>query len=911
MSGEVFLPKTAFPMRQRIGDDEIISKWNGLYQKLRQMSKDLPKFILQDGPPFANGKPHMGTAFNRVLKDIIIRFRQMYGYDAPFVPGWDCHGLPIEWKVEEEIRAEKKKAGQTYDRKSITDVASIIEFRARCREFAKYWINVQREGFKKLGTIADWDDPYLTMNPMSEGRIVEGILKLLSKGAIYRGFKPVMWSPVEQTALSDAEIEYKDVSSKSIYVGFKVKSSAISDFIGAYIVIWTTTPWTIPANRAISYSDAIEYSIIEYGGRRMVVATKLLESFVGDASMDDVHVIGVITGSQLNGTVCVHPLAQFGYDFDVPLISGEHVTDDSGTGFVHTAPGHGVEDFLVCKKYGIDVPLTVKGDGTYYDSVPMFAGLHVYKADVPVIEKLTEAGALFGQKDIVHSYPHSWRSKAPLIYITTEQWFIDLDKSGIRAKALEEIEKVTWVPEKGKNRIKSFVAGRGEWCISRQRMWGIPLMFFVNKSTREVLLDQEVFSNVVRIVEKEGSDAWYLRPNADFLTDRYNSDDYEKVFDIVDVWLESGSVYAYVTLSRPELAFPADLYLEGSDQHRGWFQSSLLTSVGTHGLAPYKSVLTHGFIVDESGHKMSKSLGNVIDPLDVIRDYGVDVIRMWVANSDYTEDMRIGPNILDQQRDLCRKFRNVLKYLLGATDRFYIEESLDYARMDLLERWCLARLAQVSVNIEKAVKEFNLRKVLAELKTFCFVDLSSFYFDVRKDCLYCDGKGTLKRRGYRTVLKAVYDNLVRWLAPIMAIASEEAWSHTNSEDSVHAQRITAVNTEYLDEDVLCQIGRAMKIRNVINTALERARESKEIGSNLQAAVILHSDGDLLFDEQYWAELCIVSSVAFSDATLVDNVFSQDGVSVKITKAGGEKCSRCWKYFDVVDSTGLCFRCANS
>lgn len=911
MAHDVFLPKTAFPMKQRVSDAEVIARWEGLYDKLRLVSKGCPKFILQDGPPFANGKPHMGTAFNRVLKDIIIRYKQMNGFDAPFIPGWDCHGLPIEWKVEEEIRAERKKNGEDPNVKTAMDLDAIIAFRKRCREFAEYWINVQRDGFKKLGTIADWDNPYLTMNPASEAKIVSGVLSLLKKGAIYRGYKPVMWSPVEATALSDAEIEYKDKTSKSIYVAFPVCKTDLEAIKDAKIVIWTTTPWTIPGNRAICYSDKCDYVVLNTPFGKVVVAADLMENFVSDCGVGTYEILGNVQGASISKTICRHPLFGKGYDFDVPLLPADHVTTDVGTGFVHTAPGHGLDDFAICKKFGIDVPLTVKEDGTYYDSVPLFAGQHIYKADASVIELLQDVGALLGVRDIAHSYPHSWRSKAPLIFRATEQWFIDLDKSGIRSKALEEIENVTWLPEKGKNRIKAFVEGRKEWCISRQRVWGIPLMFFINKNTREVLIDDEVSARIVEIVGKEGSDAWYKRDNSDFLGTNYDADLYQKVFDIVDVWLESGSVYSYVTLSRTELAFPADLYLEGSDQHRGWFQSSLLTCVGTHSVAPYKMVLTHGFIVDESGYKMSKSLGNVVDPLDVLKKYGVDVLRMWVANGDYTEDTRIGNNILDQQQDLCRKFRNVIKYLLGALNGFTIEESIDYDKMDDLEKWALSRLKQVSERIDEALSKFNLRMLLNELKSFCFTDLSSFYFDVRKDCLYCDGKGSFKRRGYRTVLHQIFNNLVRWLAPIMSVSMDEAWSSIEA-DSVHEQRFLEIPNSYLNTDLLALFGEVRCIRDVINVSLERARELKKIGSNLQAKVTVYSERPLLFDADYWAELCIVSTFEISKEPISgDEVSEKDGISVLIEKCEGEKCERCWKIFSNLHESNLCTRCTHS
>lgn len=906
----VFLPKTSFSMRQKIEDKDVINNWNNIYNELRKASRHSPKFILQDGPPFANGKPHMGTAFNRVLKDIIIRFKQMSGFDAPFIPGWDCHGLPIEWKVEEIVRDEKKKLGESYNLKSIKNLDEIIAFRKRCRNFAEYWIDVQRNGFKSLGTIADWDNPYLTMNPKSESIVVKGILKLLSDGAVYRGYKPIMWSPVEQTALSDAEIEYKDKVSKSIYVKFPIQNTKIKGLEDCSVVIWTTTPWTIPANRAICYSNKIEYVLINTDKGKLIIAKSLLQDFSSNCSLSSIGEVRIIPGTDFDGTICRHPFYEFGYDFDVPMLPGDHVEATTGTGFVHTAPGHGLEDFAIGMKYNIKIPQIVKPEGTYYEDVPLFAGMHVYKVDDNVINYLNESGDLLAVRDITHSYPHSWRSKAPLIFRTTEQWFIDLDKTGIREKALSEIENVKWLPSKGKNRIKSFVANRSEWCISRQRAWGIPLMFFVNKKDNTVLIDDDVFKRIIDIVADEGSDAWYIRSNKDFLGSKYNEDDYEKVFDIVDVWLESGSVYAFVTLMRPELQFPADLYLEGSDQHRGWFQSSLLTSVATQSVAPYKSVLTHGFIVDESGHKMSKSLGNVIDPEDILNKYGVDVLRMWVANNDYTEDLRIGANILLQNQDLVRKFRNVIKYLIGALDGFFLEESIEYEKMDVLEKWCMARIKQVSTVIDKAIADFDIRKILDELKVFCFTELSSFYFDVRKDCLYCDPKGSFKRRGYRTVLNYLYNYLLRWLAPIMPIAADEAWSYRNTDTSIHKQRMLIISDEFIDEELIKKFEKAFKIRSVINSALEKARGEKIIGSSLEAGITLHTNDDLLFDKDYWKDFCIVSEVNIVNEPESDS-FCENGISVKVFKANGDKCVRCWKYFEKLDSDNLCLRCANS
>ena len=680
----VFLPQTDFPMRGDLPRREpaLLERWAvlDLWRRQREIAAGRPKFILHDGPPYANGNIHLGTALNKILKDVVNRAQQMLGKDAVYVPGWDCHGLPIEWKIEEEYRAKKKSK----------DEVPVVQFRRECRDFAAHWLDVQRAEFKRLGVIGDWDHPYTTMSFAAEAQIVREIGKFAMNGGLYRGSKPVMWSVVEQTALAEAEIEYHDHTSTTVWVRFPVATPSRPELAGAAVLIWTTTPWTLPGNRAIAYGAEIDYVLVDivraeegslaHVGDKLVVGLRRWPEVEKELRVGGV-VLAAFTGGDLAGTICRHPLHGRGYDFAVPLLAGDFVTDSDGTGFVHIAPGHGADDWELGQKHGIEVPQTVSGDGTYFAHVPLFAGRHVYwpngetgDANRTVIAAIAEAGGLLAQGTLVHSYPHSWRSKAPLIFRNTPQWFISMAANGLRQKALDAIAATRWVPPQGENRIRSMIETRPDWVISRQRAWGVPIAVFVDKRSGELLRDQEVIDRIADAFEREGADAWYTADPKLFLGNR-NPEDYEQVKDIVDVWFDSGSTHAFVLERRPDLRWPASLYLEGSDQHRGWFHSSLLESCGTRGRAPYEAVLTHGFVLDEQGRKMSKSLGNTVAPQDVVAQSGADILRLWVVASDYTEDLRIGPEILKYQADAYRRLRNTLRYLLGSLAGFADERA--------------------------------------------------------------------------------------------------------------------------------------------------------------------------------------------------------------------------------------------
>ena len=795
----VFLPQTEFPMRGELPKREpaLLERWKeiDLYGQQRAASKGREKYVLHDGPPYANGNLHIGHALNKILKDVISRAQQMLGKDSIYVPGWDCHGLPIEWKIEEEYRAKKRSK----------DDVPILEFRKECRDFAAHWIDVQREEFKRLGVLGDWDHPYTTMEYAAEAQIVREIGKFLMNGGLFRGAKPVMWSVVEQTALAEAEIEYQDHTSTQVWVKFPVARPSVKALEGASVVIWTTTPWTLPGNRAIAFNEDLDYVVIEVEsvregsaakvGEKLVVAAPLEVNFAEVAKISGK--VELVSGKYLAGTICHHPLHGQGYDFDVPLLPGDFVTDVDGTGFVHIAPGHGEDDFALGQKHGIPVPQTVGPDGVYYDSVPLFAGKHVYwpngktgDADKAVIAALTEQHALLAQAPLVHSYPHSWRSKAPLIFRTTPQWFIGMERNDLRNKALAAIDATKWYPPQGQNRIRAMVETRPDWCISRQRAWGVPIAVFVDKKTGEVLRDQAVVDRIAAAFEKEGADAWYAHDPGEFLGPGRDPADYEQVKDVVDVWFDSGSTHSFVLEKRPDLKWPASLYLEGSDQHRGWFHSSLLESCGTRGRAPYEAVLTHGFVLDEQGRKMSKSLGNVVAPQEVVSQSGADILRLWVVASDYSEDLRIGPEILKYQADVYRRLRNTLRYLLGALAGFSEHERIAPDEMPELERYVLHRLAETDAVVRQTAESYDFHSMFTALHNFCAVDLSAFYFDVRKDALYCDAPSSARRRAVRTVLDHVFECLVRWLAPVLCFTAEEAWlaRHGDAEDSsVHLQ----------------------------------------------------------------------------------------------------------------------------
>lgn len=916
----IFLPKTDFQMRGNLAarESDILEYWKSqdVYNKSNEKNSEGRKFVLHDGPPFANGKPHVGHALNKCIKDIITRMKRMQGFQVNFIPGWDCHGLPIEWKIEEQLIAEKKKRSEI----------PVPEFRDMCQKFAMNWIKVQNEGFQQLGICADWEHPYLTMNPASEATVIRMIGKFIIDGSLYRGEKPVFWSVVEKTALADAEIEYMDKKSESIYVAFKFKSVKNDALKDAYCVIWTTTPWTIPANRAISYStDENEiYILLRWNDKKLLIAKKLFSEFVKSSGLkNELKLIeGEFSGKDLQGAICSHPFAGQGYDFDVPLIQGDHVDLSTGTGFVHTAPGHGLDDFYVCQKYGIPTPQTVNESGIYYDSVPMFAGQHIFKAEKVVIEKLTEVGSLVAHTTIVHSYPHSWRSKSPLIFRTTPQWFISMDKNGLREKALQEIEKTKWIPSQGHNRIQAFVAKRSDWCISRQRVWGVPIPLFINKKTGELLRDEEVVERVAQIFEKEGANAWFIRPAQDFLGDKYKASDYDQNFDTLDVWFESASTNAYVLQPNEDGDRRADLYVEGSDQHRGWFQHSLLVSCEAYGEAPFKAVMTHGFLVDEQGRKMSKSLGNTVNLEDVVKKYGTDVLRLWVACSDFTQDLKIGPNLLKQMEDVYRKIRNVLRYMIGASTSLTVEQIVEYSEMPLLEKWVLHRVTEIQEELQNSIENYDISRYFYTIYNFLAGDLSQIYFDIRKDCLYCDDADDITRRAYQTVVWKVFTISVKWLAPILVYTSEDAWQVFSKETqtgygqgSIHLERYSKFDIEKWKCPEIAQgFENVKKVRHVINTALENARRDKLIGSSLQAKVQLFvSKKDFLYNEsdiEFWKEVSITSQFEISYGEAPADAFTSDEVpeiKVKVTLAEGSKCERCWKITEV-NEDGICKRC---
>jgi isoleucyl-tRNA synthetase len=915
----IFLPQTDFPMKGDLAqkEPEILQRWKdidlyGLTQKAAE-GRDL--FIVHDGPPYANGQIHLGHALNHILKDIINKSQFKLGKLTPFVPGWDCHGLPIEAKIEEKYREKGVKK---------EDVPR-LQFRNDCKAFAEHWIAIQIEEFKRLGMLAEWDNPYTTMSPAAEAEIIRLLGIFLMNKGLYRGIKPVMWSVVEKTALAEAEVEYYDHESLSIYVQFPIHTSPLPILKGANALIWTTTPWTLPGNRAIAYGADLEYVVVRVDetakesqakvGTTLLLAKDLQKSVESVLNITGSTVLATFSGAELKGTLAHHPFYGEGYDFDVPLLPGEHVTLEAGTGLVHTAPGHGVEDFAVGKAFGLDVPETVDEGGLFYEHVPLFAGKHVYKVGPDIAQKLNERGALLYQGKIVHSYPHSWRSKKPLIYRTTPQWFISLEVNGLRQKALEAIDKVTWVPKNSRNRIRSMIENRPDWCLSRQREWGTPMTLFVNKKTGDVLRDHKVMERIVQAVKEEGSNVWYTADPVRFLGPDYAPDEYEQVQDILDVWFDAGCTQSFVLRNRPNLKWPADLYVEGSDQHRGWFQSSLLVSCGTHNEAPYKQVITHGFIVDEDGRKMSKSRGDAVSPQTVTSTMGADILRLWVVGSDIYEDLKVGPEILKRQQDIYRRYRNTFRYLLGALSGFFEEEKLNYESMPDLEKWVLHRLYELDQKVRETTTSYDFKALYTELHTFCAVDLSAFYFDIRKDSLYCDDPMDTKRRASRTVMDVVFECLTKWLAPVLCFTAEEAWltRYPSEKESVHLELFPRLPYLWNDPEVEKRIEGLRNIRKVMTGAIEVARNSKLIGSSLQAHLTLFLDPSLtpFIKDVDLAELSITSAVEFKEEVAPTGAFTLEdipGVAVTVSLATGEKCARCWKTLPSVK--GLCYRCAD-
>ena len=928
----VFLPKTDFPMKAGLPAKEpkIAARWEEerLYQQLREARAGRETFVLHDGPPYANGDMHIGHALNHTLKDMVCRTQNLMGKDAPYVPGWDCHGLPIEWKVEEQYRKKK------LDKKAVPPA----EFRAECRAYAQKWVDVQREQLKRLGIMGDWDNPYLTMQFDSEATIVAELMKFAEAGNLYRGSKPVMWSPVEETALAEAEVEYEDITSTQIDVAFEITESPIPELVGAHAVIWTTTPWTIPVNQALAYGPEVEYSELVVWPAELPLekmsrqdklanaATILVASDLVPAFVERVGVIAVVQrtykGSDLAGTVARHPMHHLGgfYAKPRPFLPGDFVTTDSGTGLVHMSPDHGEDDFLLCRANGLEPVFAVMADGRYRDDWEWLGAGDLDEngkerrrsvinkpfnsPEGPICSDLREAGALLSARDdYQHSYPHSWRSKAKVIYRCTPQWFVPMDKElggggSLRSRAMSEIERVRFIPEKGRRRIGSMVEGRPDWVLSRQRAWGVPITLFVKNGTGEYLQDPEVNARVIAAVREQGVDAWDESRKAEFLGDAHNPDDYEMVADILDVWFDSGCTHAFTLESGrwPALKWPADLYLEGSDQHRGWFQSSLLESCATRGRAPYDQVLTHGFTMASDGRKMSKSLGNTIDPLKVMEQYGADIIRLWALSVDSTEDHRIGDEILKGAGDQYRKLRNTFRYLLGALDGF-VGDMGDVGEVPELEVYILALLADLDGKLRHAAENYDFNAYTRLLVDFCNEDLSAFYFDIRKDVLYCDGPGSVKRNAYRTVLDLLFHALVRYAAPVLVFTAEEVWSTRYPDGgSVHLLEWPQVPGVTADGARWAQL---RELREDVMEAIEPLRRDKVIRSGLEADVVVpasavpegFSDADL-------AELFITASVARGDSD-----------TVTVTRTDESKCGRCWRLLPSVAEDGdLCDRC---
>ena len=890
------LPKTAFSMKANLPAKEpsLVEYWDkiNLYKKLREENKGNKKFVLHDGPPYANGNIHMGTALNKILKDIVTKFHQMNGEDSVYVPGWDCHGLPIEWKIEEQYKKNKKNKNEV----------PVNEFRKECREFATKWIEVHKKQFKRLGVVGDWENYYSTMSYDAEAQIVRELGKFLKEGSLYRGYKPVLWSTVEKTALADAEVEYMDHTSDTIYVSFPVKKSKINDLLNTEIIIWTTTPWTIPANKALAYNKSLKYIIIQindkndFNNRKIVVAKDLLKSVIEDCEIKEYKIISEIKGSDFDGVICSHPFKNLGYDYDIPMFEARFVTIEQGSGIVHCAPSHGPDDFNLCLNNNIKAVETVDDDGKYTKHVLNFEGIHIFKANPIVIEKLKSEKNLLANGKLNHSYPHSWRSKAPLVHRATPQWFISMESHKLRDKALKAIDDTEFYPAKGKERLRSMIETRPDWCVSRQRVWGVPLPIFISKSDGKVLVDEEVFENIAKIYEKEGSDCWFSDDPQKFLGSKYKSDDFIKLKDIVEVWFDSGSTHSFVLEKRKDLKWPASMYLEGSDQHRGWFHSSLLESCGTRGRAPFEKILSHGFVMDGKGFKMSKSLGNQIFPEDILKKYGADILRIWVAASDYSEDLRIDYSILEQHAEAYRKIRNTFRYLMGNINDNYLEQKynkIDISKLPELEKLMLHKLYVLNEKFNQNFKEYNFHVLYKELLNFCTVDLSSFYFDIRKDTLYCDKKISEKRQSCILILNVILDVLLRWFAPILSFTTEEIFSLLNQEqkNSIHLKKFPEFPKSWKNEELNKNWTKINRIRDSVNISIEEKRAAKVIGSSLETAIDIKLDKELydLAKKYDFSEICITS---MANVTLDEKI--KDQIDVKTSKAKGKKCNVCWK-----------------
>ena len=950
------LPKTEFPMRAGLPkrEPEWLERWEkiGIYDRLRE-KKGRESFTLHDGPPYANGNLHIGHALNKILKDMVVRSQQMMGKDARYIPGWDCHGLPIEWKIEEKYRKKGRDK----------DAVPVVEFRQECREFAEGWVDIQRDEFKRLGITGKWENPYLTMDFHAERVIAAEFQKFLMNGTLYQGSKPVMWSPIEKTALAEAEVEYHDKESFTVWVKFKVVGTGDKTLDSAKVVIWTTTPWTMPSNKAVVYGADISYGLYEVIGRpeecwanigeRFILSDSLAEDVLGRARLDTTMFRRLcdITQDDLAKIELQHPLhgAEGGegeWDDIRDFRSADFVTDTEGTGFVHCAPSHGMEEFELYRDLGMleeVITYNVMEDGRFRVDLPFFGGKAILKpngkegnANPAIIEKLAEVGGLLARGKIKHSYPHSWRSKAPVIYRNTPQWFAAVDKpvndgldeygTTIRERALTSIDKlVTWTPSTGRNRLYSMIEARPDWVLSRQRAWGVPLTCFTRNGALPtdddyLLRSDEVNARVLDAFEAEGADAWYEEGAKErFLAGLVNPNEYSQVFDILDVWFDSGSTHAFVLRDRDDGSDDglADLYLEGTDQHRGWFHSSMLQSCGTRGRAPYHAVLTHGFTLDEKGMKMSKSIGNTVSPDDVTRQYGADILRLWVAQSDYSSDLRIGPEILKGVADSYRRLRNTMRFMLGALSDFSETDKIEFESMPELERWVLHRLYELDEIVKTGYAAYDFQGVFQALFQFATVDLSSFYFDIRKDVLYCDGN-TTERRAARTVLDLLYHRLTTWLAPVLTFTMEEVWLERNPGDnsSVHLIDMPITPSLWHSSELAKKWAVIRQVRRVVTGALELERRDKNIGSSLEAAPSVYVTTDVaeVLKSVSFADLCITSSIEINTGVAPEVAFSLEdtaGVSVSFAKAVGRKCNRCWKISPDVGSHShpeVCSRC---
>jgi isoleucyl-tRNA synthetase len=949
------LPKTDFPMRAGLPNREPgwLEKWEkiGIYEQLRDKSSRKP-FILHDGPPYANGNLHIGHALNKILKDMVVRSQQMMGNDARYIPGWDCHGLPIEWKIEEKYRKKGKNK----------DDVPVVDFRQECRKFAEGWIDIQKEEFKRLGITGNWKNPYLTMDFKAERTIAQEFMKFLMNGTLYQGSKPVMWSPVEKTALAEAEVEYHDKESFTIWVKFKVTDSDDEELNSSEVVIWTTTPWTIPSNKAVVFGPNIKYGLYEVTARpdecwanigdRYILADNLAQDVMEKARLENTMYrrIRDVTPEKLATINLKHPLssakeANGEWDEIRDFRAADFVTDTEGTGFVHCAPSHGMEEYELYRELGmLDEVITynVKDDGGFRDDLPFFGGKYILNrkggegdANKAVIDKLIEVGGLLARGKIKHSYPHSWRSKAPVIYRNTPQWFASIDRavgdskdefgSTIRERALNSIDKlVSWTPKTGRNRLYSMIETRPDWVLSRQRAWGVPLTCFTKKGALPtdadfLLKSAAVNERIAKAFENEGADAWYNENSKNrFLEGIVDPNEYDQVYDILDVWFDSGSTHAFVLKEREDGSDDglADLYLEGTDQHRGWFHSSMLQSCGTNGRAPYRGVLTHGFTLDEKGMKMSKSLGNTIAPEQVVKQYGADILRLWVAQSDYTADLRIGQEILKGVSDSYRRLRNTMRFVLGSLSELSESEKVEPEDMPELEQWVLHRLSELDERVRRGYSEYDFQGVFQSVFTFATVELSSFYFDIRKDVLYCDGD-TIERKSSRTVLDHIFLRLTSWLAPVLVFTMEEVWleRYPGDDSSIHLTDMPSTPKTWQNEELAAKWAIIRQARRAVTAALEVQRSEKVIGSSLEAYPVIYLEDKKTFeilDSIPFADICITSSIKLSLKSAPETAFSMEeikGIKVDFQLASGEKCQRCWKILPEVSlKNPVCGRC---